>query len=136
MSPASAFGDLLRQYRARKPNLTQTRLAELAGYDQAVLTRMSQGKKDLTGPSGRERVIRIIASLREEGALTTQAEANALLKAAGMSPLYEGQPTELSLLRALKPDASVQTQPMVAPIKTPRKSNLPAQLTSFFGREA
>jgi len=43
------FGDLLRQYRARKSHLTQTRLAELAGYDQAVLTRMSQGKKDLTG---------------------------------------------------------------------------------------
>src|SRR5690242_7862989 len=44
-----AFGDLLRQYRARKAHLSQTRLAELAGYDQDILVRMAQGKKDLTG---------------------------------------------------------------------------------------
>jgi predicted transcriptional regulator len=55
------FGDLLQQYRARKAGLSQTRLAELAGYDQAILVRMNRGKKDLTGPSGRERVLRLIA---------------------------------------------------------------------------
>ena len=47
------FGDLLGTYRARKPGLSLARLAHLAGYDKAVLVRMSQGQKDLTGPSGR-----------------------------------------------------------------------------------
>jgi hypothetical protein len=31
---AHAFGDLLRQYRARKAGLTLARLAHLAGYGQ------------------------------------------------------------------------------------------------------
>ena len=31
--PRHPFGELLAQYRARKPGLTQTRLAELSGYD-------------------------------------------------------------------------------------------------------
>jgi predicted ATPase/transcriptional regulator with XRE-family HTH domain/Tfp pilus assembly protein PilF len=96
------FGDLLRQYRARQAGLSQTRLAELAGYDQAVLVRMSQGKKDLTGPSGRERVVRIIAVLRDEGAVTTLDEANALLKAAGMPPLYPNYSDEAALMRRLE----------------------------------
>src|SRR4029453_15546059 len=96
------FGDLLRQYCARKRGLSQTRLAHMAGYDQAVLTRMSQGKKDLTGPSGRERVVRILAALHDEGVLTPQGEANALLKAPSMPPLFEGQPAELTLLQSLR----------------------------------
>jgi hypothetical protein len=50
------FAELLTQYRQRKPGLTQTHLAELAGYDQAILVRMCQGKKDLTGSSGHERI--------------------------------------------------------------------------------
>src|SRR5437879_5906335 len=94
------FGDLLRQYRARKAGLSQTRLAELAGYDQAVLVRMSQGRKDLTGPSGRERVVRIITALRDEGVLTALSEANAFLKAAGMAPLFEGQAAEREIIQS------------------------------------
>ena len=75
------FGDLLRQYRARKAGLSQTHLAGLAGYDRAVVARMCQGKKDLTGPSGRERVVRLIDVLHDEGVLSTLNEANALLTA-------------------------------------------------------
>jgi non-specific serine/threonine protein kinase len=127
------FGDLLRQYRARKAGLSQTRLAELAGYDQAVLVRMSQGRKDLTGPSGRERVVRLMTVLRDEGALLTQDDANALLKAAGMSPLFEGQPVERALLQSLKAGAGSQSQ--TDPVSTTaRMDNLPAQLTHFVGR--
>jgi len=95
------FGDLLRQIIAWKHGLTQTRLAHLIGYDQAVLTRMGQGKKDLTGPSGRERVVRLIGALHDEGVLMTLDEANALLKAATMSPLFDGQPDELALITTL-----------------------------------
>ena len=53
------FGNLLLQFRARKPGLSQARLAQMAGYDPAVLARMCAGKKDLTGPSGRDRVVRV-----------------------------------------------------------------------------
>ena len=138
---SNRFGDLLRQYRARKAGLSQSRLAQLAGYDQAVLVRMSQGKKDLTGPSGRERVLRLIEVLHTEQVLSTQAEANALLKAAGMPPLYDGQPAELALIKTLKADGgataswaplsvtSMQTAPMS------HLTNLPVQLTHFVGRE-
>src|SRR6188768_3074940 len=95
------FGNLLTQYRARKHGLSQTRLANLAGYDQAVLVRMCQGKKDLTGPSGRDRILRIIDSLHGEGVLKTQAEANSLLEAASLPPLYAGQSLEAALLAKL-----------------------------------
>ena len=60
------FGDLLTQYRARKHGLTQARLARLAGYHPPLVTRMCQGKKELTGPSGRERVVRLISVLRDQ----------------------------------------------------------------------
>jgi predicted ATPase len=96
------FGDLLSQYRARKHGLTLARLANLAGYDKAVFVRMGQGQKDLTGPSGRERVVRIIGVLRDEGVLTTLDEANALLKAAGMPPLYPDYPDEATLMQRLE----------------------------------
>jgi predicted ATPase len=119
------FGELLAQYRARKPGLTQTRLAELAGYDQAVLVRMAQGKKDLTGPSGRERVVRLIETLADQGALTTLDEANGLLMAADMPPLFEKQPAEARLLaRLVRASASHRV----------RRTNLPAPLSSFVGR--
>jgi len=60
MRPTHPFGELLSQMRARKPGLTQSKLAELAGYDPAVIARMGQGQKDLTGPLARERIIRIL----------------------------------------------------------------------------
>ena len=76
MSPTSAFGNLLTQYRARKPGLTQTRLAILAGYDPPLVTRMCQGKKELTGPSGRDRALRLMAVLCDEEVLATMKDTN------------------------------------------------------------
>jgi non-specific serine/threonine protein kinase len=128
------FGDLLTQYRARKHGLTQARLAALAGYHPPVITRMAQGGKDLTGPSGRERVVRLIEVLRCEGALTTLDEANALLKAARMPPLFAGQPEEAALLRALR-EAVATSDTTAGPAREPHATNLPAQLTPFIGRE-
>jgi hypothetical protein len=129
------FGDLLLQFRARKRGLSQTRLAQLAGYDQAILVRMSQGKKDLTGPSGRDRVVRVIEVLREEGALSTLDEANALLAAADMPPLYDGLPVEAALIQLLSQSAAGQATSALRPTKSSTRHNLPAQLTSFVGRE-
>ena len=119
------FGELLTQYRRRKAGLTQSHLAELAGYDQAILVRMCQGKKDLTGPSGRERVVRLIETLADQTALATLDEANALLLAADLSPLFERQPNEARLIERL---ARLQPGHRV------RRTNLPAPLTSFVGR--
>ncbi len=119
------FGELLAQYRARKPGLTQTRLAELTGYDQAILVRMAQGKKDLTGPSGRERILRLTETLADQGALTTLDEGNGLLMAAGLPPLYERQPAEARHINGLaRPPARHRT----------RRTNLPAALTGFVSR--
>src|SRR5438552_11651593 len=95
------FGNLLTQYRARKHGLSQARLAMAAGYDPPLVTKMCQGRKELTGSSGRERVVRLMRVLSEEGVLTQLDEANALLKAAGMPPLYEGAADEAALLRRL-----------------------------------
>ena len=80
------FGELLAHHRARSPGLTQKHLAELAGYDPSILVRMCQGKKDLTGPSGRDRVLRLIETLLDQHALSSLEEANALLFAAGAPP--------------------------------------------------
>ncbi len=82
------FGDLLSQYRGRKHGLTQAKLAQSAGLDPTILGRMAQGKKDLTGPSGRDRVLRIIEALHAQGAIATQEEANALLASASFPPLF------------------------------------------------
>jgi predicted ATPase len=97
----------------------------LAGYDQAILVRMCQGGKDLTGPSGRDRVLRLIATLADEGALSTCDEANALLRAAAMPPLFDGQPAEAHLLDCLR----------ARPVDG-RHGNLPAALTTFIGRQS
>lgn len=119
------FGELLLKYRLRKPGLSQRNLAELAGYDQAILVRMAQGKKDLTGPSGRERVVRLIETLANQGILTTLDEANELLLAANSPPLFERQPDEARLLTRL---TQASTGHRV------RRTNLPAPLTRFIGR--
>jgi predicted ATPase len=97
----TAFGDLLKLYRRRRPGLTQERLAHMIGYDEAVLARMVRGKKDLTGPSGRDRVVLLIDALNTEGVLSLLDEANALLDAAGMPPLYAGLPLERRLIARL-----------------------------------
>lgn len=127
------FGELLKQYRRRKPGLSQERLAHRIGYDEAVLVRMSQGKKDLTGPSGRDRVIRLIEALHDEGTLHTQAEANALLAAAALPPLYTGIPAERRLLQILRSDVAVTVLPMDRPSSL--RYTLPASVASFVGRE-
>jgi plasmid maintenance system antidote protein VapI len=61
------FGEALMRHKLRKPGLSQMRLAQLTGYDQAILARMCKGGKDLTGPSGRDRVVRLIGTLADEG---------------------------------------------------------------------
>ncbi len=123
--PQHPFGELLTQYRLRKPGLTQTQLAGLAGYDQAILIRMGQGKKDLTGPSGRERILRLAEVLLDLGALSSLDEVNALLLAATMPPLFDRQPAEAALISRL---SRAQTGHLV------RRTNLPAPLTRFVGR--
>ena len=101
MSHLHAFGRLLKQVRTRVPGLTQARLAALAGYDPAVITRMAKGQQDLTGPQTRARVLRVIQALDEAGALRDVAEANALLAAANLSPLIEASDGEAVLMQRL-----------------------------------
>jgi predicted ATPase len=122
------FGALLREYRRRKPGLSQERLAHRIGYDEAVLVRMSQGKKDLTGPSGRERVLRLIEALHADGALLALEEANGLLAAASQPPLYDGIPLERALIQALRPTVTARPAEL--------HFTLPAPVSSFVGREA
>ena len=121
------FGTLLTAFRQRKPGLSQTRLAELVGYAPAILVRMGQGKKDLTGPSGRERILRIVATLCDEGIRLTVDEVNALLTSANLPPLYDGLPIEAALRRRLQ--AGGESVPI-----TPR-NNLPIQRNVFIGRD-
>jgi hypothetical protein len=95
------FGNLLSTLRSRKHGLSQAKLAEMVGYDPAVITRMARGQKDLTGTQARERVLRVIRALDEAGVLAGPDEANALLQAAGMPPLFTGDATEAALLAHL-----------------------------------
>ena len=101
MAHRHAFGNLLKQIRTRVPGLTQARVAALAGYDPAVITRMTKGQQDLIGPQTRVRVLRVIGALDEAGALRDVAEANALLAAANLSPLIEASAEEASVLQRL-----------------------------------
>ena len=101
MAHRHAFGNLLKQLRSRVPGLTQARVAVLAGYDPAVITRMAKGQQDLIGPQTRVRVLRVIGALDEAGALRDVAEANALLVAANLSPLIEASAEEASVLQRL-----------------------------------
>jgi len=111
MSHTHAFGNLLKQLRTRVPGLTQARLAELAGYDPAVITRMAKGQQDLTGPQTRARVLRVIAALDEAGALRDVTEANALLAAANLSPLIEASAGEARLIQHLYRHSNSQSTP-------------------------
>lgn len=101
MAHLHAFGNLLKQVRSRVPGLTQARVAELAGYDPAVITRMAKGQQDLIGPQTRARVLRVIGALAEAGALQDVAEADALLAAANLSPLIEASDGESGLIQRL-----------------------------------
>ncbi|MFN0069837.1 MAG: hypothetical protein ACKVYV_19645, partial [Limisphaerales bacterium] len=123
---AHPFGEYLHTFLIKKPGLTKKRLAHMMGYTDAVLVRMAQGKKDLTGPSGRDRVISMIAVLRDEGVLRTVIEANRLLATAGQPPLYPPLPQDAALLQTL---VSEPTQPHAT------HYTLPARVASIVGRE-
>jgi predicted ATPase len=128
------FGNLISQFRARKHGLTQARLAEMTGYDPAVITRMCAGQKDLTGTQARERVLRIIQALDDSGALNGVDEANGLLEAADLPPLYAGNEDEAALSRRLAIHQRDMARSEVQPRRTATHAP-PAQLTSFVGRE-
>jgi hypothetical protein len=100
-------------------------VADLAGYTPQIVVRMCQGKKDLTGPSGRERVIRLIATLAGQTIIDTLDDADALLLAASMSTLFARQPAEAKLISRLSRQLAVHRN---------RRTNLPAPLTSFVNR--
>ncbi len=102
-----AFGELLACYRRRKPGLSKLLLAGLAGYDPTTLVRMCQGKKDLTGPSGRERVVRLMEVLVEMGIIQQLHEANALLLAANLPPLFDRYPVEARLIGNLSQSSTI-----------------------------
>ncbi len=94
------FGDLVSQHLHRKHGLSQSRLAAGIMQEPTIITRMCKGER-LTGPQARERVVAIIRWLRLQGALDSRGEANALLNAAGMSVLQDGNSAEVMLIAAL-----------------------------------
>ena len=134
------FGDLLAQSLHRKRGLSQSKLAAGILQSPSIITEMCQGKR-LNGSQARERVVAIMGWLQQQGALDRLDEANALLNAAGMSPLQEREPAEASMIQKLaaqsgpKQRQAADTPPIPArsPQPTPRH-NLPAQLTPFIGR--
>ncbi len=134
------FGDLLAQSLHRKRGLSQSKLAAGILQSPSIITEMCQGKR-LNGSQARERVVAIMGWLQQQGALDRLDEANALLNAAGMSPLQEREPAEASMIQKLAAQSApnqhqaADTPPIPArsPQPTPRH-NLPAQLTPFIGR--
>ena len=91
------FGDLLSQYLHRKHGLSQSKLADGIMQPPSVISEMCKGQR-LTGPQARARVMAIIDWLHRQGALETLDDANALLDAAGMSPLNEREPVEAEII--------------------------------------
>jgi predicted ATPase/Tfp pilus assembly protein PilF len=132
------FGDRLNQHLHRKHGLSQSKLAAGIFQAPAIVTDMCKGRR-LTGPQVRERVIAIIRWLHQQGVLATREEANALLAAAGLSPLYAGSAEEVSLLQRLpaRPDEPLAKSPPLTPAaeRAGPRHNLPQQSTTFVGRE-
>jgi predicted ATPase len=110
------FGDLVSQHLHRKHGLSQSKLAEGILQAPTIISGMCKGRR-LTGPQARERVVAIIQWLHQQSALTTLAEANALLNAAGMAGLQTNQPAEATLLRLL-PNSPVSEENRVASAHT------------------
>lgn len=119
------FGDLLSQHLHRKHGLSQAQLAEGILQAPTIVTAMCKGRR-LTGPQARERVLAIIAWLRAQDTLSSMDEANALLSAAGMPPLHLQVQDEAALGRTLN---------VTAPVSPRLRRTLPAQITSFIGRD-
>ncbi len=122
------FGDLLRQYLHRKHGLSQARLAAAIGQPPFVVSLMCRGER-LRGRGARLRVLAIIAWLHEQGAVSTQNEAVALLTAAGLPGFDPALPDDAHLLHILAPANPAQKATAYSP------SNLPVALSSFVGRE-
>jgi len=99
------FGDLLSQHLHRKHGLSQAKLAAGILQSPSIITDMSQGKR-LSGPQARERVTAIIDWLQQQGVLESLGEANALLVAAGMSPLQEQAANEAAFIHNLSTQAN------------------------------
>jgi hypothetical protein len=127
------FGDLLSQHIHRKHGLSQARLAAGILQDPSTIGKMCKGER-LTGPQARERVLAIISWLHGQAALTSSEEANALLIAAGMAPLRDGEPADRPLMPQLRPPMSERTTTTAPFLSVARKTNLPAPLTTFVGR--
>src|SRR4051794_17610095 len=101
---------------------------------------MSQGKR-LSGSQARERVTAIIVWLQQQGALVTLEDANAMLNAAGMSPLRSEDAGEAQLIRQLSAQTDQPQRTTREVLDAPPRStgstlrdNLPRQLTPFVGR--
>lgn len=124
------FGDALNTYLRRRRGLSQMKLAMGINQDPSVITFMCKGER-LRSPQARARIVAMIEWLYHQQALTTVAEANTLLTAAGFSGLNDAEPGEAMLLKLLdnSPPPSQST-----PRDMPR-SNLPLATTSFIGRE-
>ena len=127
------FGDLLSQHLHRKHGLSQSKLAAGILQDPSIVGKMCKGQR-LSGTQARERVVAMIGWLHQQVALGTINEANQLLAAAGMAVLRKENPAEATLLQQLA------IQPVHAPMPTPtpamnHRTNLPAPLTSFVGRQ-
>ncbi len=131
------FGDRLSQHLHRKHGLSQSKLAAGILQAPAIITDMCKGRR-LTGPQVRERVIAIIHWLHQQEALGSQEEANALLAAAGLSPLNALTNDEAILLQHLqvRPDERLTKPPPLTPAeRSVPRHNLPLQSTVFIGRE-
>jgi predicted ATPase len=129
------FGDLLSHHLHRRHGLSQAKLAAGVLQDPAVVSEMCRGRR-LTGSRSRRRVTAIIAWLQHEAALTTRAEADALLAAAGMAPLSASDPDDLRLLQGLAIQvSSLPAKPATGGASANGASNnLPIDPTPFVGR--
>jgi transcriptional regulator with XRE-family HTH domain len=94
---ARMFAPLLREYRDRS-RLSQSRLAEAAGFDHSYVSRLESGTRMPT----REAVIKLGEAMRLE-----ESDRDALLAAAGFMPgriesLLAGEPVLSEALRLLQ----------------------------------
>ena len=119
------FGDTVTHLLHRKHGLSLSKLASGIDQPQAVVSLMCHGQR-LTGPQARERVVAIIGWLHQQGALTTQEEANTLLRAAGMAGLDTERPAEGRLLQALEMPPAVPGEREVPPGELPASPLAPS----------
>ncbi|HEU5422318.1 MAG TPA: NB-ARC domain-containing protein [Nitrolancea sp.] len=112
----SPLAVLLTQHMTER-GLTQARLAHLTGLSKATLNRWLSGKSD--HPYHHLGVLRLAAALG-----LRKVETSRLLRAAGLPPLD-----------ALAASAEPEERALLARWAAPERHHLPADLTSFVGRE-